>query len=48
MRQRTKGGARHVRKATVGDSLRQLNADHLDAFRHAYADLITELGYPVR
>jgi hypothetical protein len=48
MRQRTKGGSKHVRAATVGDSLRQLTADHLDAFREAYAEIITELGYPVR
>jgi hypothetical protein len=48
MRQRTKGGSKHVRAATVGDSLRQLTADHLDAFREAYAELITELGYQVR
>jgi hypothetical protein len=48
MRQRTKGGSKHVRQATVGDSLRQLSSDHLDAFREAYADIITELGYQVR
>ena len=48
MRQRTKGGSKHVRTATVGDSVRQLTPDHLDAFREAYADIITELGYPVR
>jgi hypothetical protein len=48
MRQRTKGGSKHVRTATVGDSVRQLSPDHLDAFREAYADIITELGYEVR
>ena len=49
MRQRTKGGSKHVRKATVGDSVRSAHGpDHLDAFREAYADLIVELGYPVR
>jgi len=48
MRQRTKGGNKHVRAATVGDSVRQLSPEHLDAFREAYADIITELGYPVR
>ena len=48
MRQRTKGGSKHVRMATVGDSVRQLSPDHLDAFREAYADIITELGYEVR
>jgi len=48
MRQRTKGGNKHVRAATVGDSVRQLTQHHLDAFREAYADMITELGYPVR
>jgi hypothetical protein len=48
MRQRTKGGNKHVRAATVGDSVQQLSLEHLDAFREAYADIITELGYPVR
>ena len=48
MRQRTKGGSKHVRTATVGDSERQLTADHLEAFREAYADIIAELGYSVR
>ena len=48
MRQRTKGGSKHVRAATVGDSVRQLTADHLEAFREAYAEIIEELGYPVR
>ena len=48
MRQRTKGGSKHVRTATVGDSARQLTADHLEAFREAYAEIIAELGYPVR
>jgi hypothetical protein len=48
MRQRTKGGSKHVRTATVGDSVRQLTADHLEAFREAYAEIITELGYAVR
>ncbi|MBA2598419.1 MAG: sulfotransferase domain-containing protein [Chloroflexia bacterium] len=48
MRERTKGGRSHVRKATVGDSLTQLTPAHLDAFREAYADLVEELGYAVR
>ena len=48
MRERTKGGSKHVRKATVGDSREKLNAEHLAAFREAYGDLIAELGYPVR
>jgi hypothetical protein len=48
MRERTKGGNKHVRTATVGDSVRQLTPDHLEAFREAYADIIAELGYPVR
>jgi hypothetical protein len=48
MRQRTKGGSKHVRAAAVGDSVRQLTPNHLEAFREAYADIITELGYPVR
>ena len=48
MRERTKGGSKHVRTATVGDSERQLTEDHLEAFREAYAEIIAELGYPVR
>ena len=48
MRQRTKGGNKHVRTATIGDSMRQLTPDHLKAFSEAYADLVEELGYPVR
>jgi hypothetical protein len=48
MRQRTKGGSKHVRAATVGDSVRQLTPDHLQAFKEAYADIVEELGYPVR
>ena len=48
MRQRTEGGSNHVRTATVGDSLHQLTPDHLEAFRDAYADIVEELGYPVR
>jgi hypothetical protein len=48
MRERTKGGSKHVRAATVGDSERQLTADHLEAFREAYAEIIVELGYSVR
>ena len=48
MRERTKGGAKHVRAAKVGDSREKLNDEHLAAFRAAYADLIEQLGYPVR
>jgi hypothetical protein len=48
MRARTKGGAKHVRAATVGDSERQLTPAHIDAFREAYGDLIADLGYSVR
>ena len=48
MRERTKGGSKHVRTATVGDSIRQLTAGHLEAFSEAYADLVKDLGYPVR
>ena len=48
MRARTKGGAKHVRTATVGDSRRHLTPAHLDAFRAAYADLVEQLGYRVR
>jgi Sulfotransferase domain len=48
MRQRSKGGSKHVRTATVGDSMRQLTPAHLEAFRETYADIIEELGYPVR
>lgn len=48
MRERTKGGKKHVRSATVGDSKKKLNQDHYDAFREAYGDLIRDLGYPIR
>ncbi|MCC2628720.1 MAG: Sulfotransferase domain [Thermomicrobiales bacterium] len=48
MRQRTQGGSKHVRAAIVGDSVRQLTPDHLEAFREAYGDIVKELGYPVR
>jgi hypothetical protein len=48
MRQRTKGGSKHVRTATIGDSVQRLTPNHLEAFREAYADIIAELGYPVR
>lgn len=48
MRERTKGGKSHVRSATVGDSRRQLSAEHFAAFRDAYGDVIADLGYPVR
>jgi hypothetical protein len=48
MRERTKGGSKHVRAATVGDSWHQLTPAHLEAFREAYADLVEELGYVVR
>jgi hypothetical protein len=48
MRQHTKGGRKHVRTATLGDSVRQLTPDHLAAFRDAYAEIVEELGYPVR
>jgi hypothetical protein len=48
MRERTKGGAKHVRAAKVGDSREKLTAEHLAAFRVAYADLIEALGYKVR
>jgi hypothetical protein len=48
MRERTKGGKKHVRSATVGDSRTKLGQAHYDAFRAAYADLIRDLGYAVR
>lgn len=48
MRERTKGGKKHVRSATVGDSRKKLSQDHYDAFRVAYAELIRDLGYAVR
>jgi hypothetical protein len=48
MRERTKGGSKHVRQATVGDSRQRLNADHLAAFRDAYGTLVEELGYAIR
>lgn len=48
MRERSKGGRTHVRSATVGDSREKLNAEHFAAFRDAYGDVISELGYTVR
>lgn len=48
MRQRSQGMAKHVRAARPGDAEQQLTADHYAAFREAYADLVEELGYPVR
>ncbi len=48
MRERTKGGKKHVRAATVGDSKKKLSQEHYDAFRDAYGDLIRDLGYAVR
>lgn len=48
MRERTKGGSKHVRAATVGDSVRHLTPDHLKAFKVAYGDIVEELGYSVR
>lgn len=48
MRERSKGGRTHVRSATVGDSRKKLNSDHFAAFRDAYSDVISDLGYPVR
>lgn len=48
MRERTKGGKKHVRAATVGDSKKKLSQEHYDAFRDAYGDLIRDLGYAIR
>jgi hypothetical protein len=48
MRKRSEKMARHVRKATVGDSTNQLGAAHLAIFRERYAELIQRLGYEVR
>ncbi|MFT4041146.1 MAG: sulfotransferase domain-containing protein [Thermomicrobiales bacterium] len=48
MRERSKGGRTHVRSATVGDSRKKLSEAHFAAFRDAYADIIADLGYPVR
>ena len=48
MRERSKGGRTHVRSATVGDSRKKLNDSHFAAFREAYGDVISDLGYPVR
>lgn len=48
MRERSKGGRTHVRSATVGDSRKRLSEAHFAAFREAYADIIADLGYPVR
>ena len=48
MRQRSRGMAKHVRTATVGDSNNHLGNAHLAIFRERYADLIRGLGYDVR
>lgn len=49
MRQRTTGGAKHVRTATVGDSHNHLTEEHLAIFRgERYARLLRALGYEVR
>ena len=48
MRQRSRGMEKHVREAKPGDAREKLNAAHYAAFREAYADVIRELGYPVR
>ena len=48
MRQRSRGMAKHVRTATVGDSKNHLGEAHLAIFRERYADLIRALGYDVR
>jgi hypothetical protein len=47
MRQR-RGMAKHVRKATVGDSKNHLGEEHFRIFRERYGDLIRRLGYEVR
>jgi hypothetical protein len=48
MRQRSRGMAKHVRAATVGDSRNHLTSEHLTIFRERYADLIRALGYETR
>ena len=48
MRQRSRGMAKHVRTATVGDSRNHLTPEHLAIFREQYADLIRSLGYEPR
>lgn len=48
MRQQSPGMEKHVREAKPGDARQKLNAEHYAAFREAYADLITELGYEIR
>lgn len=48
MRQINQKVARHLRSATVGDSKQRLGEAHLAVFRERHADLIRNLGYPVR
>jgi hypothetical protein len=47
MRQ-SRGRAKHVRTATVGDSKNHLSEQHLKIFRERDSDLIRKLGYEVR
>ncbi len=48
MRRMSASLAKHVRKATVGDSRNHLTEAHLAIFRERYGDLIRSLGYEVR
>ena len=48
MRQQSPGMEKHVREAKPGDARQKLTEAHYAAFREAYADLVTELGYEIR
>ncbi len=48
VRQQDEKMAWHVRSARVGDSREKLSDVHLSVFRERHADLIQQLGYPVR
>jgi hypothetical protein len=48
VRQQDEKMAWHVRSARVGDSREKLGDVHLAIFRERHADLIQQLGYPVR
>jgi len=48
MRGYSRNMAKHVRKATVGDSKQRLGPEHLAIFRERYAGVIRDLGYEAR
>jgi len=48
MRKQPGERAKHVRTATIGDSKKRLNDEHLAIIRECYGDLIRSLDYDVR